>query len=73
MKHIIEFDLPEDQEEMMLAINASKYSIVLYNLDQYLRSKVKYAPDSQPEAITETYDSVRTKLFELLNEYDLTI
>jgi len=45
MKAIIEFELPEDQEEYQMANNASKIYMALWDIKQLLRSKLKYNPD----------------------------
>ncbi len=42
MKVFIKFDLPEDQEEYDTFNQANKYSAVLWDFSQYLRSQLKY-------------------------------
>lgn len=68
MKAILEFNLPEEKEEFELAVNASKWSSVCWELDQYLRSKTKYAPDSMPNEMYEALSEMQDKLRELLVE-----
>jgi hypothetical protein len=66
MKGILEFNLPEDHEDFMYAQNGILYSIVIDELDNWLRSKVKYEDKS-----TLKISEVREKLNELLQERGL--
>ncbi len=49
MKATIEFNLPEEQEEFEDATNGWKWGHAMWQLDQFLRTKVKYAPDDASE------------------------
>ena len=60
------YNLPEETEEFDTARNGSKYQMVLHDLDQALRSKLKYEEHS--EEAQKCYQEVRDKLHELLNE-----
>ena len=71
MKAILEFNLPEENDEFDLAINAVKWYSVCWELDQYLRSKTKYAPDSMPNEVYEALNETRDKLRELLIENNI--
>ena len=68
MKAILEFDLPEDKQDFTLATNGINFWHVLYDLDQSLRSKTKYAPDDMPEEVYETISKTREKLHQILGE-----
>jgi hypothetical protein len=69
-KITLTFDSNEEAEEARTALDASKWKIVAWDLDQYLRGKVKYCPDNEdPEA----YQAIRNKLRELLEEYNLNL
>ena len=70
MRAIIEFTLPEEQDEFDTYRRAMDYAIVLEDLDQYLRSQVKYTerPDSELAVIQE----VRDKLRDLMESRDLS-
>ena len=71
MKAILEFNLPEENDEFDLAVNAVKWYSVCWELDQYLRSKTKYAPDSMPNEVYEALNETRDKLRELLIENNI--
>jgi hypothetical protein len=73
MKAILEFNLPDDQAEFDEANNAGKYYSILWDLDQFLRNKVKYPAEDYDPIETDTYDKVRTELWNLLNEHNIDL
>ena len=73
MKAILEFNLPDDQDEHELAINARKYYSVLWELDQYLRNKTKYASDDVSSEDIEAIQMVRDELWKLMEENNLDL
>lgn len=82
MKHIIEFNLPEEQEELQTYMNAPKLSSAMFDFENdVLRKNIKYGltedairqldvctPEEQEEAI-RVFEYIRTKYFELLREH----
>ena len=68
MKAILEFNLPEDNQEFELATKGLKFWSVLWDLDQSLRSKTKYAPDSLPQDKYDAYQEIRDELRELMSD-----
>lgn len=73
MKAILEFNLPDDQQDFNLAVNAMKFWDVLYELDQDLRSKTKYAPDDLPQDKYDAYQEVRDTLYELMSANNVSL
>jgi hypothetical protein len=65
MKAVIEFQLPEEQEEFNTFSNASKYYSTLWDLDQWLRGIIKY-DDSLTDEQETIYQKVRDRLHEEL-------
>lgn len=65
MKAILEFNLPDDQDDFKLATNALNWYIVCWDLDQQLRAKTKYAPDDISQDKYDAYEEIR----DLLREY----
>lgn len=65
MKGKLIFNLPEEREEFELASNAVKYSIVLSDIDNFLRSKIKHADLTDEQY--DVYETVRTQLWEYIN------
>lgn len=59
----IKFKLPEEQEDFELALNGSKYKRALDELDEYLRSQVKYA--ELTEESHNLHVEIRAKLWEI--------
>jgi hypothetical protein len=72
MKAILKFNLPEDNTEFELATQASNMHSVLWDLDQWLRSNTKYAPDSMPEDEYKAYERCRETLRELMNNENIS-
>jgi hypothetical protein len=70
---ILKFNLPEDQDDFELATNASKYYSVLWELDQYLRSKVKYPAEDVHEEYTNAMEKARQEIWNLLESYHLDL
>ena len=64
MKAMIEFNLPEENYEHLNATNGSKYRSVLWNLEKWMRAKLKFEElsDGQYDAIKETRDHLRALL-----------
>jgi hypothetical protein len=63
MRTLLEFNLPEEEEEFLLAFNGARYAIALDEMDNWLRAKIKYGDyDQATEAL---YQECRDKLTEL--------
>lgn len=72
MKATLEFNLPEDQQDFELATKGLKFWSVLWELDQSLRSKTKYAPDSLSQDKYDAYQEIRDELRELMIDNNLS-
>lgn len=61
MKAILEFNLPEDQEDLDRANAALSLCSFIYDFDQYLRGQYKYAekPDDIEKIREKWYDLQR--------------
>lgn len=66
MKATMEFDLYEERDEFDEAVNGRKYKMVLWNMDQYLRGKLKY--EDLPEGVEDALQKTRDKLHELADD-----
>lgn len=71
MKAKLIFNLPDDMHEYKLASNASAMHSILWDHDQWLRSKIKYEEltDEQHKA----YKDCRDKLMKLLIENNIDL
>jgi len=47
MKATLEFNLPEDNEEFEIASKAMDWAILAWDIDQFIRNKVKYEQDRE--------------------------
>ena len=66
MKATLTFNLPDEGQEYTDAVNGSKMRSILWDVDQWLRAKLKYEElsDGQYDAFKETRDHLRTLLIE---------
>ena len=71
MKATLEFDLTQEQEQFEDAINGWKWSHAMWQLDQYLRTKVKYASDDAHTEAINAFQEARDELHRILNEDNL--
>jgi len=71
-KVILEFDPAEDREEMESAINGSKWKMLVWDLDQHLRTELKYN-DKITGEVYEALEKVRNYLHEQKNDSGLTL
>ena len=71
MKAILEFNLPEDKSDFNLAIKGSDWWYVCWQMDQYLRKKIKY-DETLSEDVHNTYEDVRDELRRMMNESNVS-
>ena len=64
MKAIIEFSLPEEQEEYEIFNNARNYYAQLWDIDQYCRSVIKYDVDND-KSVNEVAEKIRSMLHDV--------
>jgi len=72
-KIILEFDSIEEAEDARTAIDGWKYKLTLWDLDQELRSRIKYAEDDADDKILEAYDDIRCLIRRYLEERNLEL
>ena len=68
MKATLEFNLPEDSHEFDMATQGAAMHSVLWDMDQWLRSQTKYAPDDMSEDTHKAFELCREQLHELMFE-----
>ena len=74
MKAILEFNLPEDNQEFKLATKALSWWNVCWDMDQWLRAQYKYMPDGEySEDKYNAYYEARQKLFGLMQENGVSL
>ena len=74
-KAILEFDLtdPDDRNEHKRAIKSLDLCLVLWDMDQYLRSQTKYAPDSMSDEVYDALDKAREEFYRIMNEHNVSL
>jgi hypothetical protein len=65
-KAILEFNLPEEQEEFKDAVNGTKYALALHNIKDDVRSIWKYdeLTAQQYEIVDKIYEQINLRLTE---------
>jgi hypothetical protein len=71
MKAILEFNLPQDQEEFDMAIKGREMAYALNDIRNYLRSRVKY--EEMPAEKWETCDEIYQEFFRLLEQNNIKL
>lgn len=73
MKAILEFQLPEDQDQYELCNKSSDMYMVIWEMKQWLRSQTKYASDETSEENVDAMYRCLDKFNELINDFNLEI
>lgn len=71
MKSILQFNLPEDQREFDLAIQAPKTQSFLWDFSQQLRSWQKYG--HQFKDADDAVAKIREEFYRLINNHEVNI
>ena len=71
MKAILEFNLPEDKHDFNNAIKGGDWKYVCWQMDQYLRKRVKY-DEGLTEEQHEVYEDMRGELWRMMHENNLS-
>lgn len=72
MKAILEFNLPDDQDDFQDAVNGQKWRLMVWNFDQHLRSQIKYN-DKLSEEQYKVYEEIRDMLYQKMGEDALSL
>ena len=62
----------DDENDLLVAINGYKFKLALWDLDQFLRSELKYN-DKLTSEQKKYAKIVRNKLHEFINDFNLTL
>ncbi len=73
MKAILEFNLPEDQPEFKTALQGSDWKHVCWEMDNYLRAQIKYAPDEMSQDKYDAIEKVREEFIRIINENNVDL
>ena len=73
MVAILKFTLPNDKWEFKMANESAAMHSVIWNMDQWLRSKVKHTPDSMSEDAYRAFELCREQLHEFVNDNNINL
>lgn len=71
MKAILQFDLPEDQNDYEIAVQAPKVQSFIWDFSQQLRAWQKYHHDFK--SANDALDQIREEFYRLINEHNINI
>ena len=72
MEAILKFDLPEDKEDFEVASKAMDWSILAWDIDQYIRNRLKYQTEKlDTSSAKEELELLRNELHELMEDNGL--
>lgn len=69
---ILKFDSIEEAEDARTALDGWRWKHSMWELDQHLRSEVKYNQNLSDETY-KAYEAIRDKIREILNDNNLTM
>ena len=72
-KIVLEFDGIEEADDARTALDGINWKVSMWQLDQWLRSQIKYAPDEQSEDVYQAFEECREKLREILADNNLQL
>jgi len=71
MQVILKFNLPEETDEFKMAIRGGDYWLVLWELSQLLRSKLKYGHDYK--TADEAIESIQSDFWDMIDDHGCPI
>lgn len=72
-KVILEFDSVEESQDARVALDGMKWKMSMWDLDQHLRSIVKYGEGSNSVEEINFADKLRQEIRDILNSYNLNL
>jgi len=72
MKVIIEFSDEDAVSDAQVALDGWKWKSAMWELDQHLRSEIKYN-EQLPSEVAEAFEKLRDKIREILSDSNLTM
>ena len=73
MKAILEFELPEDQQEYEMTVDATKMYSALWDIKQLIRSKLKYNSDSLTDIELRQWEIIQDEFYCILNDQNIQL
>ncbi len=73
MEAILKFDLPIDKDNYTAASKGMDYWFCLWDLDQWLRSEIKYNDQNKSAEVINVLETVREELYDIMNDHNVTM
>ena len=73
MKAILEFELPDDQQEYEYVVDAEKMYNALWQIKQLIRSKLKYNPDGLTDIELKQWEVIQDEFYCILDNKNLKL
>ena len=73
MEAILKFSLPNDKWEFKMANESAGMHSVIRDMDQWLRKKVKHAPDTMSVDTYNALELCREQLHEFMDDNDINL
>ncbi len=70
---VLEFDGIEEADDARTALDGIKWKVSMWDMDRWLRSQIKYAPEGQSDDAYEAFEKCREKLHEILADNNLQL
>ena len=72
MEAILKFDLPEDKEDFEVASKAMDWSILAWDIEQYIRNRLKYQTEKlDTSSAKEELELLRNELHSMMEDSGL--
>ena len=72
MKAILEFDLPEEEEQFSAANKGMDWALLNWDIEQYIRNRLKYQTEKlDTSSAKEELELLREKLYDIMAENGL--
>lgn len=72
MEAILKFNLDEEKDTFLQAVKATEAHLCLWQMDQWLRGKIKYASDDTPDDEIKAYENSREQLREFMSSHNVS-
>lgn len=71
MKATLEFTLPDERSDHQDAVDGTRWRMVVWDIDQYLRNRIKY--EELPEPVVKVLQELRDTIRERLGDNNLKL
>jgi len=72
-KAILEFNLPEEEEEHKSAVDGANWKLAIWDLDYILRNAIKHGCDQCEDNKYAAFEYIRKELYDTLEHHKLIL